>query len=163
MICPYCYNPNDKVIDSRSSEGGRVIRRRRECLACKKRFTTYERVEPTGRLTIIKRDKRREAFDPEKLQRSLEIACGKRRISAELLQEVVEEIEEELSKAYDREAPSNAVGELVMSKLRRIDPVALIRFSSEYYPQSTLEDIQRQVADLQESPPELESQEDLFK
>lgn len=162
MNCPYCNTNRDKVIDSRSSEGGKVIRRRRECLKCRKRFTTYERMEPTGRLMVLKSDKRREPFDPEKLLRGIEIACGKRDISSETKQRVVEEIEDELSREYDREAPSSAIGERVMAKLRRIDPVALLRFSSEYYPKSTLDDIAKQVEDLMKAPPELPDQEDLF-
>ncbi|MEM1331126.1 MAG: transcriptional regulator NrdR [Planctomycetota bacterium] len=162
VICPYCNANRDKVIDSRASEGGRVIRRRRECLACGRRFTTYERVEQTGRLVVIKRDGTRVPFNPENVMRGIESACGKRNISTEAKRAVVEAVEEELSRDFDREVSSKAIGERVMAHLRRLDPVVLLRFASEYYPGWGLEDIERQVEELSAAPPEVKDQQELF-
>ena len=162
VICPFCNNNRDKVIDSRASEGGRVIRRRRECVACERRFTTYERVEQTGRLTVIKRDGSRMPFNPEKVLSGIEAACGKRKIPTERKLAVVEAVEEELHRDFDREVSAQVIGERVMTHLRRLDPVVLIRFASEYYPGWTLEDIERHVEELSAAPPELEDQQELF-
>src|SRR5690242_12426472 len=103
VICPYCSANDDKVIDSRSSEGGRVIRRRRQCLKCGKRFTTYERVEQTARLIVVKRDGTRVPFSRENILRGVQAACGKRNVSEELKERLVDEVEEELHREFDRE------------------------------------------------------------
>lgn len=139
-----------------------MIRRRRHCLICDKRFTTYERVDKAARLTVIKRDDTRQVFDPEKLMAGIEAACGKRPISADKKRGVVEAVEEEISRRYAREVPSRAIGELVMAKLRQLDPVVLIRYASEYYPGWSVEDIERQIEELTNQPPELENQQELF-
>ena len=121
MICPFCTEDKDKVIDSRASEGGRVIRRRRQCMECSKRFTTYERIEETGRLTVIKRDGSRVTFNRENILRGVRSACGKRPIAEEHKIRLVDEIEDAIHRQYDREVESRAVGELVAEKLRQLD------------------------------------------
>jgi transcriptional repressor NrdR len=163
MMCPYCNANDDKVIDSRSSDAGRVIRRRRECLTCEKRFTTYERVEQTGRLVVIKKDGRREQFDPAKIVRGLERACGKRPVAESDKADVIRRIEEELSQEYDREVPSDEVGRRVLIHLRELDPVAYIRFASEHLQIGTLSDLQRELEDLQARPPAPRDHPPLFE
>jgi transcriptional repressor NrdR len=144
--CPYCQHVDSKVIDSRSAEAGSVIRRRRECLACEKRFTTYERVEETARLTVVKRDERREAFDRDKLLRGIQSAFGKRPISEETKQRIVTEIEESLYRDFDKEVPASTIGQRVCDKLRAVDEVAYIRFASVYH---QFRDVTELAAELQ--------------
>ena len=131
MRCPKCRHTDDKVIDSRASRDEAVIRRRRECLQCGHRFTTYEEVERET-LLVVKRDGRRENFDRRKLSTGMQKACEKRPVSAEQIDRAVEEIEEALSNKFDREVPSTAVGEAMMERLRRLDEVAYVRFASVY-------------------------------
>jgi transcriptional repressor NrdR len=131
MRCPKCGSQEDKVIDSRSWKDGAVIRRRRQCLGCDHRFTTYEEIERED-LRAIKKDGRYEPFDRRKLISGLEKACEKRPISRETIDRTVEEIIDELVKAYHHEIPTHAVGDKIMSKLRRIDEVAYVRFASVY-------------------------------
>src|SRR4051812_19011944 len=134
MRCPFCDADKDhlKVIDSRSGEGGRAIRRRRRCLACKKRFTTYERIEENVRLTVIKKDGTRVPFDRQKVLTGLERACYKRPIEQEQLQRIADEVEDEVNCHYDKEVPSQVIGEMVTERLRRLDQVAYVRFASVY-------------------------------
>lgn len=131
MRCPRCQVDNDRVIDTRSSEDGSAIRRRRECLACKHRFTTFERIE---RLTIrvIKKDQTREPFDHEKLKRGLEKACWKRPISDAEIERIAAAVESELESSFSSEVESRHIGELVMQYLRELDEVAYVRFASVY-------------------------------
>ncbi len=131
MKCPYCGSPNTRVIDKRLSEDMKYNRRRRECMQCKKRFTTYERVEDI-KLTVVKKDKRREPFDREKIKRGIQKACEKRPISIEEIDEIVDEIEGELRQYDEVEIDSQVIGELIMEKLRELDEVAYIRFASVY-------------------------------
>ncbi|MDQ0188205.1 transcriptional repressor NrdR [Alicyclobacillus cycloheptanicus] len=133
MRCPYCEAENSRVLESRTSDDGTTIRRRRECAneACARRFTTYERVEQRP-LMVIKKNADREAFSSEKLYRGLAKACEKRPISTEQLETVVNTIERELRLEYDREVPSSAIGERVMEALRKLDGVAYVRFASVY-------------------------------
>ncbi len=131
MKCPFCKKDNDRVIDSRSAEEGAVVRRRRECLSCRKRFTTYEKVE-TPTLYVIKKDGRRELFDRDKIKKGLVIACTKRPVPLQKIEEIVARIEQELVDKYDREVRANVVGDLVMRELRKIDHVAYVRFASVY-------------------------------
>lgn len=145
MLCPFCNADNDKVIDSRSSDAGKVIRRRRECLGCGRRFTTYERVEQTARLTVVKRDGRRVAFDRENILRGLNSACGKRKIPEEVKQRLVDAVEEELHREFDREVDSREIGERVMARLRDIDEVAWVRFASEYYQFKSVAELKKQL------------------
>jgi transcriptional repressor NrdR len=143
MRCPFCEAEKEslKVIDSRTCEGGRAIRRRRQCLACKKRFTTYERVEEQVRLTVVKKDGSRVPWDRAKILHGLERACYKRPVEAEEIGRAVEEVEEEIFKTHDKEVPSSEIGRLVTEKLRRIDQVAYVRFASVYRQFKTLEEL----------------------
>ena len=134
MRCPFCNAEKEKlhVVDSRTCEGGRAIRRRRVCKGCKKRFTTYERIEQPSRLVVIKKDGRRVPWDRTKILQGLERACFKRPVPESELARIAEEVEEEVFSAHDREVPSTAVGELVTDRLRRVDQVAYVRFASVY-------------------------------
>jgi len=132
MRCPFCENEEDKVIDSRPSQDGRSVRRRRECEKCGKRFTTYEYIENVS-LTVAKNDGRREYFDRQKLQRGIELACNKRPISLKKITSLVDEIEEELQGLSKKEVTSKEIGELVMKKLKSLDEVAYVRFASVYH------------------------------
>src|SRR5947207_4696156 len=131
MRCPKCGCQDDKVIDSRASKEGATIRRRRECVSCGHRFTTYETVEQ-GRLMVVKRDDRREEFSREKLMAGLQKACQKRPVSQEAIETLVQQIVDELSNSYEREVPCNAIGERIMAGLRALDPVAYVRYASVY-------------------------------
>jgi transcriptional repressor NrdR len=132
MRCSKCGCQEDKVIDSRTSREGATIRRRRECLSCGHRFTTYEGIEQEENLAVVKRDDRRETFSKEKLLLGLKRACLKRPVSPQVLEQLVDKIQDELGDKYDREVPSMAIGERVMEALRGIDTVAYVRFASVY-------------------------------
>lgn len=131
MRCPKCGGEEDRVIDSRASKEGATIRRRRECLGCEHRFTTYEEIE-REQLTVLKRDGRREPFSREKLQRSMERACQKRPVSGEDIEGAVERVLDDLGRTFDREVVGTEIGERVMRELRQLDAVAYIRFASIY-------------------------------
>ena len=131
MKCPYCGFPESKVIDSRPAEEGATIRRRRECLSCQKRFTTYEIMEHLP-LVVIKKDGSRQTFDKMKLINGMLRACEKRPVPLSELQRVADEIEQEIRNTLDREVTSERVGELVMRKLKELDEVAYVRFASVY-------------------------------
>jgi transcriptional repressor NrdR len=143
MHCPFCEAEKErlKVIDSRTCDGGKAIRRRRECLQCGKRFTTYEKIEQNIRLSVVKKDGRRMPWDQKKIYQGLERACFKRPVAQADLQRIVDEVEEEIFKTYDREVPSEAVGRLVTDRLRRVDQVAYVRFASVYKQFKTLEEL----------------------
>ena len=132
MRCPFCKEDNDKVIDSRSSEGGRIIRRRRECIECRRRFTTYEKIGESFKLNVVKKDGTRVPYDRDKLIAGLQKACYKRPVSAEKTQEVADRIEEEIFRSYDKEVSALFIGEQAMRFLRQVDKVAYIRFASVY-------------------------------
>jgi len=131
MKCPYCGAEDSKVIDSRPTEDGERIRRRRECLSCRMRFTTYEIIE-TVPLVVIKKDNSREPFDRSKLLNAMLRACAKRPVSYEVLEHAVSSIEQTLLSSYEREIPSVRIGELTMQELKKIDEVAYVRFASVY-------------------------------
>lgn len=131
MRCPYCQHTESRVLESRSTEAGQSVRRRRECLQCKHRFTTYERIEFVP-LTVIKRDGKRESFDRSKLLRGMVRACEKTGISQRRLDVLVDEIEAEIQQQSEREVTSNEIGELVLQYLRDESEVAYIRFASVY-------------------------------
>jgi len=131
MLCPFCGNEDSKVIGSGPAEEGSAIRRRRECLECEKRFTTYERIEAVP-LVVVKKDGRREMFDRSKLLGGIIKACEKRPISTRDLENAVEEIDRELLNSMEREVSSQMIGELVMEKLKVLDEVAYVRFASVY-------------------------------
>jgi transcriptional repressor NrdR len=146
MRCSKCGCQEDKVIDSRTSREGAIIRRRRECLNCGHRFTTYEEIENEA-IGVVKRDDRREPFSREKLLQSLRIACRKRPVTAQQIGDIAEKIEKELGDKYDREVPSMAIGERVMAQLKAVDPVAYVRYASVYRrfgePAEFIQEVQR--------------------
>lgn len=131
MKCPFCGFEESKVIDSRPTDEGEKIRRRRECIKCAKRFTTYEIIE-TVPIVVVKKDKTREVFDRSKLIRGMLTACEKRPVSMDMIEKAVSEIETTLQNSLDREVTSVHIGELVMDKLKGIDQVAYVRFASVY-------------------------------
>ena len=132
MQCPFCGQDNDKVVDSRSSEGGCAVRRRRECLACGRRYTTYERAEEALRITVIKKDGSREPYDRRKIIAGLQKACYKRPVVDEDIRRIVEMAEEDIFRSYDKEVPSDFIGDVVSERLRGIDKIAYVRFASVY-------------------------------
>lgn len=162
MICPYCNHDDDKVIDSRASDAGRVVRRRRECIACRKRFTTYERVEETARLMVVKRDGTHVPFNRENVMRGLAAACGKLPVPEDAKQHVVDSVEEELQREYDREVPSKVIGEKVMSRLKELDPVAYVRFASEYYKYKSISEFVEELRELDTRVKDVKDQQKLF-
>ena len=131
MLCPKCHADDDKVIDSRASREGSTIRRRRECLKCGHRFTTYEEIEHEG-LMVVKRDGRREEFSRDKLFSGLKKACQKRPISPKAIEDILDKISNEITNKYESEVPGTAIGERVMDELRKLDDVAYVRFASVY-------------------------------
>ncbi len=131
MKCPFCGHTDDKVIDSRCPPDGSAVRRRRECLKCGKRFTTYEVVEEMS-LFVVKRDGRRQPFDRKKIFAGIQKACEKRPVSSEKIEELVASVEREIYRRFDREVSSIDIGELIMDKLSRLDEVAYVRFASVY-------------------------------
>jgi transcriptional repressor NrdR len=147
MRCPFCQDAENKVIDSRESHEGSVIRRRRECLQCKRRFTTYERVEELYPL-IVKKDGRRETFDRDKLLAGLKKACEKRPVSADQLEETVVAIERLLQGMGEKEVPSSVIGEEVMRRLHGLDEVAYVRFASVYRSFRDISEFMEELKDL---------------
>lgn len=151
MRCPFCQDPENKVIDSRESHEGSVIRRRRECLQCKRRFTTYERVEELYPL-IVKKDGRREAFERDKIVGGLKKACEKRPVSAEQIEEVVAGIEHLLQGMGEKEVASTVIGEEVMRRLQGLDEVAYVRFASVYRSFRDIAEFMTELKDLLSDP-----------
>jgi transcriptional repressor NrdR len=131
MRCPFCGEESDKVIDSRSAQDGKAVRRRRECQSCNERYTTYEFIERVS-LTVIKSDQRQEPYDRAKLIRGIEISTAKRPVSTKQILTLVEDVENELFKLSKSEVSSQLIGELVMERLRLLDEVAYVRFASVY-------------------------------
>jgi len=131
MRCPYCGHKEDKVVDSRATSEESAVRRRRECLKCGKRFTTYEYVEEVS-LMVVKKDGSRQSFDRKKILSGIIKACEKRQISMEKMEEIITQVERSIQKKSDREVPSSRIGELVMEKLKLLDDVAYVRFASVY-------------------------------
>ena len=148
MKCPYCNNKETKVLDKRETEDLSVTRRRRECLKCKKRFTTYEKVEEFE-LVIAKKDGKRERFDRHKLLTGIIKACEKRPVSMEKIEKIVDDIELDLRDKVKSEIPSKKIGEMVMRKLRSLDKVAYIRFASVYREFEDLEKFEEELGKLQ--------------
>lgn len=147
MKCPYCAFENTDVIETRDSEDLSVTRRRRGCVKCEKRFTTYERVE-TVPLTVVKKDERRETFDREKLKRGIWRASGKTTIKASDIDRIVDEVERELIVGETTEIPSKKIGELVAKRLKKLDKLAYIRFASVFRQFVDIEDFQREMKKL---------------
>jgi len=130
--CPFCKENRDRVVDSRSSDGGRVIRRRRQCLVCKRRFTTYEKTGESFKLYVVKKDNSRVPYDRDKVIVGLQKACYKREVSAEQIRQIADKVEEDIFRNFDKEVSSAFIGESVMKHLRTADKVAYIRFASVY-------------------------------
>lgn len=147
MKCPFCGELDSKVVESRPAEDGSRIRRRRECLRCKERFTTYETIE-TVPLIVIKKDGSRESFDRQKLLNSLLKACGKRPVAYEELERTVDSIEKRLSNSLEKEVQSIRIGELAMDELRKIDEIAYIRFASVYRQFSDIDTFMQELSDM---------------
>ena len=147
MKCPFCGHIEDKVIDSRSSNENRSVRRRRECLKCKKRFTTYEYIEEVP-LMVIKKDGRREAFDRNKIISGIVKACEKRPVAMEKVEAIVDKIEKELQKNFDKEVKAQDVGELIMEHLQKLDEVAYVRFASVYRQFKDINHFMKELKDL---------------
>jgi transcriptional repressor NrdR len=152
MRCPFCQAKDSRVIDSRDLSGGGAIRRRRECVECGRRFTTYERVE-IGGLVVVKKDGRREDFDPSKLRQKLRVALTKRPVGEREIDGLVQRIEAELMQLGLPEVQSAAIGEEVLTQLKAIDQVAYIRFASVYREFTDLADLQRELDVLGDGPP----------
>lgn len=147
MRCPFCNHIDDKVIDSRQSKDGDVIRRRRECLKCEGRFTSYERIDDILP-HVIKKDNRREPFDRNKILRGLEKACEKRPISVENREELVKQIEKSLQSINEKEVSSSYIGEQIMNGLKEIDEVAYVRFASVYRQFKDINEFIQEIKDI---------------
>ncbi|MDD5084995.1 MAG: transcriptional regulator NrdR [Candidatus Omnitrophica bacterium] len=147
MRCPYCKKENDRVIDSRSANEGTVIRRRRICDSCRRRFTTYERIEETP-LLIVKRDQRRETYDRSKVLAGIMKACEKRPIPIEEQEAIVDRLEKKLGEKYDKEVPSTEIGEFIMHQLSKVDEVAYVRFASVYRQFKDISHFMRELKEL---------------
>jgi transcriptional repressor NrdR len=151
MICPHCGSDNDRVMDSRASDDGRSIRRRRYCNSCRKRFTTYERVEQYS-LKVIKKDGVREPFMREKIERGVERACWKRPISGDQIRSLASLLEADLQSDAELEVHSSVIGRMVMQRLAELDQVAYVRFASVYREFKDVEDFVAELAPLRLSP-----------
>jgi transcriptional repressor NrdR len=153
MLCPYCHSIDDKVVDSRLTDSDSVIRRRRECLSCNKRFTTFERMEEVP-LFVKKRNGDKELFNRNKILEGLKKACEKRDISEVVLEKITDDIEERLRQLPGAEAPSKEIGLLILNKLRELDEVAYLRFASVYKEFNDVSQFEEEVAMLEKlSPP----------
>jgi len=150
MKCPFCSDDNDRVIDSRSASDGEMIRRRRECRTCGRRYTTYEVIEQT-RLRVIKKDGARVPFERGKILAGMLKACEKRPVSMEQLEAVVTDVERDVHQSFEREVPAAYIGEAVMSHLRNLDKVAYVRFASVYREFQDLSDFQAEVQRISEN------------
>lgn len=147
MKCPFCSNEETRVSDKRETEDGAVTRRRRECLKCKKRFTTYEETEKIG-LSVIKKDESRELFNRQKIIAGFLKACEKRPISREQIEQAASEVEQEIANSESKEVPSKVIGELVINKLKKLDKVAYIRFASVYKQFADVDDFKKELDEL---------------
>jgi len=161
--CPFCKEDKDKVVDSRSSEGGRVVRRRRLCLACQRRFTTYERMEDTVKLTVIKKDGSRIPYDRQRIVSGVQKACYKRPISMEQMEQLAEAVEEDIYRKQGQEVSSRFIGEQVMERLRRLDKVAYVRFASVYHEFADLGQFISEVQQVMHQPIDSPDQQKLFE
>jgi len=149
MKCPFCAHNNDRVVDSREGKGGRVIRRRRECNQCRRRFTSYERIEEAPYM-VIKKDGRREAFDRHKILSGLVKACEKRSVPVRALEQIVDEAEQMLQESQERELPTQSLGAHIMKRLKELDQVAYVRFASVYRQFEDVHEFMTELKDLLE-------------
>ena len=163
MRCPYCHvDDKDRVVDSRPVEDGQAIRRRRVCENCNRRYTTYERIEETVRLQVIKKDGTRVPFDRNKLLAGVQKACYKRPVPSEQIAKIVDAVEEEVSRTGQREIASKFIGEQVMKYLRRIDPIAYVRFASVYREFRDVRQLVDEATEVMDSAQENPDQQGLF-
>ncbi len=151
MRCPYCHVDNDRVIDTRNAEGGYLVRRRRVCNSCQRRFVTTETIEKLS-VRLVKSDETREPLDREKIRRGIERACSKRNIKSSTIETVVLAIEADIYASFDSEISSSEVGEIVMRHLAKLDPVAYIRFASVYREFENTQDFVRAISDVGDAP-----------
>ncbi len=164
MRCPFCKEDDDKVIDSRATEGAQCIRRRRRCLRCGRRFTTYEHIEESIKLAVIKRDGSRVPYNRRKMLEGIRRAAYKRPIPAERLEQVVDEVEEYLVSTFEKEVSSQTIGERIAAVLRRVDKVAYVRFASVYRQFEDVGDFIEEAQDvIQRSADDIPGQQDLFE
>ena len=162
MQCPFCGKDNDKVVDSRGSEGGRTVRRRRQCLNCRKRFTTYERPEENLRLTVIKKDQSRVPYERAKVIAGLQKACYKRPVTDEQIRQIVEATEEDIFRNFERAVPSTFIGDVVADHLRKVDQIAYVRFASVYRNFADVGELIDEAREVKESPGVGPEQKELF-
>lgn len=148
MRCPYCHDAEDRVIDTRHTTDGYMIRRRRLCMTCDRKFTTVEKIERLN-IRVVKGDQSREPLDREKIRRGIERACSKRPVATAAIESAVQEIESEIYRRFDEEVPSSSIGEVVMKRLATLDEVAYIRFASVYKDFEGTEDFVRAVARIE--------------
>jgi len=162
MQCPFCGQDKDRVIDSRSSDGGRVVRRRRQCEACSRRYTTYERVEEAVRLTVLKKDGSRQPYDRQKLILGLEQACYKRPVTDQQIRGIVEATEEDIFRQFEKDVPSDFIGDTVGRHLKLVDKIAYIRFASVYRQFADVGELIEEAKGVKEMPVCGPGQKDLF-
>ena len=162
MQCPFCGQDNDKVIDSRSAEGGRVVRRRRECIICKRRYTTYERPEESIRLTVVKKDGSREPYQRDKIIEGLRRACYKRPVSDEQVMKILEAAEDDVYHKFDREVPTSFIGDAISLHLRKVDKIAYVRFASVYRDFADVGELIQEAQDAKDAPTAGPGQKPLF-
>lgn len=163
MRCPFCKEDKDKVVDSRSSEGGCIIRRRRLCLACQRRFTTYERVEEPVKLTVVKKDGSRVPYDRQHIIAGIQKASYKRPIGMEQIEKLAEDVEEQIFQQQGQEVSSHFIGEHVMTRLRQLDKVAYVRFASVYHEFADLDQFLNEVQQAMHARLETPGQRKLFE
>ena len=155
MRCPYCHVDNDRVLDTRAADEGYMVRRRRVCSSCNRKFGTLEKIEQLL-LRIVKRDETREPLDREKIRRGIERSCSKRSIDSSAIERVVQEIEADIYREFESEVPSSAVGKIVMKHLSKLDEVAYIRFASVYHEFHSASDFIQVISNIKE-PEQVES------
>lgn len=163
MQCPFCGQDSDRVVDSRGSDGGKSIRRRRECSACSRRFTTYERAEEALRLSVIKKDGSRVPYDREKLIAGLQKACYKRPVTEQQIRDIIEATEEDIFKQCDKDVPSRFLGDVVSGYLRKVDKIAYVRFASVYRNFADVGELIDEAREIKNIPVVGPEQRDLFK
>ena len=162
MQCPFCGQDSDKVVDSRSSEGGCAVRRRRQCLACQRRFTTYERPEEAIRQIIVKKDGSRSPYERRKIIAGLQKACYKRPVTDGQILRIVDETEEDIFRHCDKEVPSTFIGDAVSARLREVDKIAYVRFASVYRQFKDVGELIDEAQELQRDSNAGPEQKDLF-
>ena len=162
MQCPYCGQDDDKVVDSRSSEGGRAVRRRRECLNCSQRFTTYERPEEVIKLNVLKKDGTRVPYDRQKVIDGLQKACFKRPVTDDQLLTIIAEAEDEMLSNFDKDVPSKFIGDVVSNQLKKIDKIAYVRFASVYRNFTDVGELIEEAREVDSTPIVGPEQGDLF-